>query len=68
MPAGHPRTGYPDYEELMPNVMYLNRDGERFLGVTSTGGFGHLQKGHGVAFVDFDRDGDQDVFVLGKKP
>ncbi|TDI34776.1 MAG: CRTAC1 family protein [Acidobacteria bacterium] len=55
-------TGYPDYEELMPNVMYLNRDGERFLDVTSIGGFGHLQKGHGIAFVDFDGDGDQDVF------
>lgn len=30
------------------------------------GGFGHLQKGHGTAFVDLDRDGDQDVvMVLG---
>ena len=32
----------------------------------SDGGFGNLQKGHAVAFADFDRDGDQDVFeVLG---
>ena len=28
----------------------------------SAGGFGHLQKGHGVAFADLDHDGDQDVF------
>ena len=55
-------TGYPDYEELMPNVMYRSDGGQRFLDVTSIGGFGHLQKGHGVAFVDFDGDGDQDVF------
>jgi len=26
-------------------------------------GLAHLQKGHGVAFADFDHDGDQDVFV-----
>lgn len=28
-----------------------------------SGGFGHLQKGHGVSFADFDNDGDQDVYV-----
>ena len=26
------------------------------------GGFGHLQKGHGIAFADFDHNGDCDVF------
>ena len=47
----------------MPNLMYHNLGGERFADVTMAGGFGHLQKGHGVAFADFDNDGDQDVFV-----
>jgi hypothetical protein len=42
--------------------MYWNRNGERFADVTTAGGFGHLQKGHGVALVDVDNDGDQDVF------
>jgi len=56
-------TGYPDYEALMPNVMYLNQSGRGFADVTLAGGFGHLQKGHGVVFADFDRDGDQDVFA-----
>jgi len=55
-------TGYPDYESLMPNVMYRNRAGTHFSDVTSAGGFGHLQKGHGAVFADVDNDGDQDVF------
>ena len=55
-------TGYPPYHSLMPNVMYRNRDGRGFSDVTYAGGFGHLQKGHGVVFADLDHDGDQDVF------
>ncbi len=55
-------TGYPDYDGLIPNVMFWNRGGERFVDVTTAGGFGHLQKGHAVAFADLDNDGDQDVF------
>lgn len=31
--------------------------------ISNVSGFGHLQKGHGVAFADFDNDGDQDVFL-----
>ena len=46
----------------MPNVMYRNDAGRRFQNVTYSGGFGHLQKGHGIAFGDLDNDGDQDVF------
>ena len=55
-------TGAPPYADLMPNVMYLNRGGERFSDVSAAGGFSHLQKGHGVVFADLDHDGDQDVF------
>jgi hypothetical protein len=55
-------TGYPDYEALTPNAMYLNRGGRSFTDITATGRFGHLQKGHGIAFADLDNDGDQDVF------
>jgi tetratricopeptide (TPR) repeat protein len=55
-------TGEPEYKNLMPNVMYHNECGERFVDVTMAGRFGHLQKGHAVVFADLDRDGDQDVF------
>ena len=55
-------TGYPEYEALMPNVMYRNRRGRGFADVSTAGGFAHLQKGHGVVFADFDHDGDQDIF------
>ena len=56
-------TGYPDYEALMPNLMFRNQEGQGFEDVTAAGGFGHLQKGHGIAFADLDHDGDQDVFA-----
>ncbi len=55
-------TGYPYYDGLVPNVMYLNQSGKRFADVTTAGRFGHLQKGHAICFADLDCDGDQDVF------
>ncbi len=54
-------TGFPDFEALVPNQMFRNVAGESFANVTTAGGFGHLQKGHAVAFADLDHDGDQDV-------
>jgi hypothetical protein len=55
-------TGYPEYNGLMPNVMFVNQGGQRFVDVTTPAGVGHLQKGHAVSFADIDHDGDQDVF------
>jgi hypothetical protein len=56
-------TGDPDYSSLWPNIMLRNDRGKRFQDVTTAGGFGLLQKGHGVAFGDLDNDGDQDIFM-----
>lgn len=59
-------TGTPDLRAIVPNQMFRNVKGNRFEDVTLPGGFGHLQKGHAVAFADLDRDGDEDVYtVLG---
>ncbi|MEX1229967.1 MAG: FG-GAP-like repeat-containing protein [Planctomycetaceae bacterium] len=56
-------TGDPLYENLVPNVFFHNQGGKHFADVTTASGLGHLQKGHGVAFADFDHDGDQDIFI-----
>ncbi len=56
-------TGAPAFEMLVPNVMLRNDAGRAFRDVSAAGRFGHLQKGHGIAFADFDNDGDQDIFA-----
>ncbi|MCC7018139.1 MAG: CRTAC1 family protein [Ardenticatenales bacterium] len=55
-------TGNPDFRSLLPNRMFRNAGDGTFQDVTTSGGFGHLQKGHGVSFADIDNDGDQDVY------
>jgi hypothetical protein len=55
-------TGNPDFGSLIPKRMFRNADGRAFQDVTTAGNFGHLQKGHAIAFGDVDNDGDQDVF------
>ena len=57
-------TGEPDLRTLIPNQMFRNRQGKVFQNVTTSGGFGHLQKGHGVSFGDIDNDGDQDIYTV----
>ncbi|MEZ4920430.1 MAG: CRTAC1 family protein [Saprospiraceae bacterium] len=56
-------SGIPDLRGLLPNRMFRNVQGKRFEELTMNG-FGHLQKGHGVAFGDIDNDGDQDIYAI----
>ena len=59
-------TGAPSLRTLVPNRMFRNDGGRSFQDVTTSGGFGNLQKGHGVAFGDIDNSGNQDVVeVMG---
>ncbi|MDZ4746966.1 MAG: CRTAC1 family protein [Saprospiraceae bacterium] len=56
-------TGEPNLKSIVPNKMYWNREGKSYADITYAGGFGNIQKGHGVGFGDMDQDGDQDFYV-----
>jgi hypothetical protein len=47
----------------MPNRMFKNVAGKRFSEITSSTRTSHLQKGHGVACGDWDRNGTTDLFI-----
>jgi hypothetical protein len=56
-------TGTPNLDALVPKRMFRNHDGKYFDEVTTTGDFGHLQKGHAIAFGDINNNGEEDVFA-----
>jgi hypothetical protein len=59
-------SGNPSYGALAGAVLLRNDGGKRFVDVTASSGTGELHRGHGVAFADLDRDGDEDiVFEVG---
>lgn len=57
-------TGEPPYSTLIPNRMFKNMGGKHFAEITSSARTGNLQKGHGVACGDWDRDGNIDLFAM----
>jgi hypothetical protein len=56
-------TGNPSFKSLVPNKLFRNINGSRFMDVTTSARVGNLQKGHGVSFADLDNDGDQDIYI-----
>jgi len=56
--------GNPSFATMLPHELLLNRSGpkgRRFVNATAASGTGELHKGHGIAFADLDRDGDEDI-------
>ncbi|HVU53402.1 MAG TPA: CRTAC1 family protein [Puia sp.] len=56
-------TGNPQLRSAVPNKMFKNMGGVRFLDVTTSARVGNLQKGHAVSFADLDNDGNEDIYV-----
>jgi hypothetical protein len=53
--------GSPSFTSVMPHELLLNLGGKSFVSATAASGTGELHKGHGIAFADLDRDGDEDI-------
>jgi Tfp pilus assembly protein PilF len=61
---GHRTYCHPKFYEALPNTLYHNEGGGRFRDVSGESGIGsHRGKGMGVAFGDYDGDGNLDIFV-----
>jgi hypothetical protein len=56
-------TGDPGLYMLVPNRLFRNVAGQRFAEITASSRTGHLQKGHGTACGDWDRNGTVDIFI-----
>jgi tetratricopeptide (TPR) repeat protein len=57
-------TGDPQISRLEPNRFFHNNGSGTFSDLTNYVGFARPgNKGHGVAFVDIDNDGDLDIFA-----
>jgi tetratricopeptide (TPR) repeat protein len=57
-------TGDPQMSRLEPNRFFHNNGNGTFSDLTNFVGFARPgNKGHGVAFVDIDNDGDLDIFA-----
>jgi ASPIC and UnbV/FG-GAP-like repeat len=56
-------TGDHDIATLVPNRMFRNLGGKRFVDISSSSRTGHLQKGHGVACGDWCRDGNVHIAI-----
>jgi hypothetical protein len=53
--------GSPSYTALMPHTLLLNKEGKSFVDITASSGTGELHKGHGIAFADLDRSGNEAI-------
>lgn len=65
--ADYDNDGFIDLYVLrmnQSNILYRNIDGGDFEDVTDIAGVGHYGPGEGVAWCDYDNDGDQDIYAV----
>jgi tetratricopeptide (TPR) repeat protein len=55
-------NGGPPVGRMEPNALFRNNGDGTFTEITEIAGVGNMGKGHGVTFVDYDRDGDLDIY------
>jgi hypothetical protein len=53
--------GNPSLGSLTPHELLRNDAGKRFVDITASSGTGELHKGHGIAFADLRRNGQEDI-------
>jgi tetratricopeptide (TPR) repeat protein len=53
--------GSPSFSSLMPHVLLRNDAGKAFVDITASSGTGEIHKGHGIAFADLERNGNEDI-------
>ncbi|WP_046368286.1 FG-GAP-like repeat-containing protein [Flavihumibacter petaseus] len=56
-------TGNPQVKSAIPNKLFKNVGGKKFMDITTAARVGNLQKGHAVSFADMDNDGDEDIYI-----
>ncbi len=56
-------NGNPELRRREPNILYHNRGGVTFEDVTRYSGVGGMGKGHGISFLDWDGDGDLEIYA-----
>jgi tetratricopeptide (TPR) repeat protein len=53
--------GNPSLGSLTPHELLRNDAGKRFVDITASSGTGEIHKGHGIAFADLRRNGQEDI-------
>jgi hypothetical protein len=61
--AGESPWSPTDSTNGMPNRLYRNRGGLRFEDVSAAAGIGNTGWAQALSHLDFDRDGDQDIYI-----
>jgi tetratricopeptide (TPR) repeat protein len=56
-------SGSPSFAAVLPHILLLNQKGKSFVDITASSGTGELHKGHGIAFADFSRNGNEDILA-----